>query len=599
MQSAPADPRRNLVRRRISTVGSRSRTMPASVRRVLGLAASFAACAALAPQALAQSNPAPVVLLQDGDLVPGVGVVTSIDNLIVNASGEWIVEADTDNANTDIDGVLVKNGVLFLREGQALAAPAGASIDSFDAVTLSATSHSGWNFFLAGTSGTSDDSGLFFDGALVFQEGFLSTAAGFSPNTPYIGFFETKVNASNQILIMASVDDPAIASTVDRALVIATVDNAGTLLSETLLFKEGDVLPGQTGLVTDFGTGPHAFDFNEAGSVLYVADLDSVTTTDGVVYLDGTLLAQEGSPSPVAGRNWLTLSTSLRVALNDSGSYVYTGTLDGSTTTDSVIIRDNALFRQEGDSLPDIAPHTLTSFGTGPVDIDNSGNVLWFGDWNDPDTTRDTGLFLNDTLLVQEGVSEINGVTVLSLPTSQDAFAISPDGRYVIFEATLTGSVNGAFLLDLEGCRSGTTYCTAQTPSLPNCFPDFSTIGLPSASAPSGFQIDFGPVPGQEVGIFIYTTLGPAATPLATSFGFLCIQTGAGFYRIQPAVNSGGTFGVCDGTLGMDFNTFFATQTTNPQLVAGAQVDLQAWYRDPPNPGGANLSNALQFVMCP
>jgi len=573
--------------------------MHPSVPLCLGMVAALAAFAASTQHARAQSNPAPVPLLVDGDLVPGVGVVTSIDNLIVNSSGAWIVEADTDNANTDMDSVLVKNGALFLQEGQALVAPVGASIDSFDAITLNANGNSGWNFFLAGTGGTNNDSGIFFDGALVFQEGFLSNAVGFSPNTPYIGFFETKVNAANQILIMASVDDPAIASTVDRALVIATVDGSGTLLGETLLYKEGDVLPGQTGLVTDFGTGPHSFDFNELGSVLYVADLDSATTSDGVVYLDGTLLAQEGSPSPVAGRNWLTLSTSLRVALNDSGSYVYTGTLDGSTASDSVIIRDNALFRQEGQSLPAIAPFLLTSFGSGPVDIDAAGNVLWFGDWDDPIATQDTGLFLNDTLLVQEGVTQINGVTVLSLPTSQDAFAISPNGRYVIFEATLTGNLNGAFLIDLQGCRPGTTYCTAQTPSLPNCFPDFSTTGLPSASQPSGFQIDFGPVPGQEIGVFLYTTQGPAAVPLVTSFGLLCIQTGEGFHRIQPAVNSRGTSGVCDGTLSMDFNAFFATQTGDPLLVAGAQVDLQVWYRDPPNPGTANLSNALQFIMCP
>ena len=36
-----------------------------------------------------------------------------------------------------------------------------------------------------------------------------------------------------------------------------------------------------------------------------------------------------------------------------------------------------------------------------------------------------------------------------------------------------------------------------------------------------------------------------------------------------------------------------------PALVAGASVDLQAWYRDPPNPGGANLTEAGHFSICP
>ena len=37
----------------------------------------------------------------------------------------------------------------------------------------------------------------------------------------------------------------------------------------------------------------------------------------------------------------------------------------------------------------------------------------------------------------------------------------------------------------------------------------------------------------------------------------------------------------------------------DPLLVAGATVDLQAWYSDPPNPGGANLTNAGRFVLGP
>jgi len=49
----------------------------------------------------------------------------------------------------------------------------------------------------------------------------------------------------------------------------------------------------------------------------------------------------------------------------------------------------------------------------------------------------------------------------------------------------------------------------------------------------------------------------------------------------------------------MDFNQFFATQTSNPLLVPGADVDGQMWYRDPPNAGGANFSGAIHFVMCP
>ena len=60
---------------------------------------------------------------------------------------------------------------------------------------------------------------------------------------------------------------------------------------------------------------------------------------------------------------------------------------------------------QEGDSPADISPFLLTSFGTGPIDVDDAGNVLWYGEWDDPDGDVNSGLFFNDRLIVQEAIS--------------------------------------------------------------------------------------------------------------------------------------------------------------------------------------------------
>jgi len=78
----------------------------------------------------------------------------------------------------------------------------------------------------------------------------------------------------------------------------------------------------------------------------------------------------------------------------------------------------------------------------------------------------------------------------------------------------------------------------------------------------------------------------------------LCISTGPGLFRILPPLGSGGSAGACDGVYALDFNAYASEQTLDPNLVAGAQVDVQLWYRDPPNPGGANLTDALRFVIC-
>src|SRR5690606_40348445 len=54
---------------------------------------------------------------------------------------------------------------------------------------------------------------------------------------------------------------------------------------------------------------------------------------DGALYLDNTLLAQEGSPSPVSGRNWRSLGSAV-VALNDAGQWAMRAQLDGDTSSD-------------------------------------------------------------------------------------------------------------------------------------------------------------------------------------------------------------------------------------------------------------------------
>lgn len=414
--------------------------------------------AALAPLASAQTIQ---TLVLEGDSIPGVGNVSRVDNLAINDLGGWSVELDTDNADTDADSVVLREGVLYLREGQSLAAPAGALLDSFDALTYNDAGESLWNFFLDGTTGIFDDSGIYVGEELLIQEGELSTAAGFTPGTSYVGFFETKIDDLGSAVVLATVDDPAISSTVDQAFVRLFFDTAGQLGAEVVLQKEGDVLPGQTESVNTFGTNPHQFAWSDNGQLMFFADLTGDSATDGVIYLGGVLLAQEGAPSPVAGRSWSSLS-SPELDLTDFGSYVFSGSLSGDSSSNLLIVRDGLKFRQEGDTLPAIgAGNAFTSFGSGPLRISNAGDVLWYGDWDDPNTDTDTGLFLNDELLVQEGVTSIGGVLIDNLRGIQDGYALSENGRYVLFEAELEGSTDGLFLIDRAHGMERVDACTA------------------------------------------------------------------------------------------------------------------------------------------
>lgn len=138
-----------------------------------------------------------------------------------------------------------------------------------------------------------------------------------------------------------------------------------------------------------------------------------------------------------------------------------------------------------------------------------------------------------------------------------------------------------------------TTYCTAKTTSL-GCTPAISATGKPSASAGSGFVATSAPVPGVNIGIFFYGQNGPAAVPFQGAF--LCAAPPV---LRTPGNSAGGTAGVCNGSYMIDFNAYVAS-AVDPTLVAGSQVQLQSWFRDPPDPvSGTGLSNGLRFELLP
>lgn len=435
------------------------------------------------------------VVLRNGDPIAGVGNVTTIDNLAVNVSGSWIVEVDTDNADTTVDGCLVQDGVLLLRESQPLPPPP-ATVSSFDGVYVSGSGAFAGNVFLDNMP-TNQDSGVYLGTNVIIPEGFISTAPQFSPNTPYIGFFDAKVNASDQLLITASVDDPLIASTVDRAMVVASTFG-GSLSGEHVVAKEGEILPGQTETVADFGTGPHQTAFSSRDLVLYFADLNGDTVRDGVIYLDRRKVAQEGDPSPVTGRNYELLS-SRGLDVNRFGETVYKANLDLDTTNDEMIVVNGTELIREGGTLRDIDPFHFTAFGTStaPVLIDDVGNVLWFGDWDDPTTTVDTGLFLNNTLIVREGDTLPGGGVLTTIASGDESLVMSDDGHYIVFEGTVTTDIARNAALRIE--------VTAPPP----------VRGMTASRAANGVDIDLTwdavTCPAQEYNVF-YGNLADVAT---------------------------------------------------------------------------------------
>jgi hypothetical protein len=131
------------------------------------------------------------------------------------------------------------------------------------------------------------------------------------------------------------------------------------------------------------------------------------------------------------------------------------------------------------------------------------------------------------------------------------------------------------------------------------------TGGTYSASSGGTWDIVLGGVPAApSPGLLIYG-FGPSnpATPVGTSFGNLCLSP---FFRAVVAV-PGSTAGGCASPSQYVWTNWAAFVTANKS--AGAQgfsmsgtdeVWLQAWHRDPPNPGAANLSKIVgPFFVTP
>jgi len=145
-----------------------------------------------------------------------------------------------------------------------------------------------------------------------------------------------------------------------------------------------------------------------------------------------------------------------------------------------------------------------------------------------------------------------------------------------------------------------TTYCTAGT-STNGCVPSISASAQPSATLAHACNVTIASVEGQKFGIIFYGINNSGFTPAPWSAGsssFLCVK---GPTQRTGSVGSGGTIGLCNGALTLDWNAF---QTANPLSVgnpfsSGDHVYMQGWYRDPPAPKTTNLSNALDLTMTP
>jgi len=141
-----------------------------------------------------------------------------------------------------------------------------------------------------------------------------------------------------------------------------------------VVLRSGDMVGG---FVIDSGSSGIDFDYDfssDGAHHIQVLLMDTGSTVDdGFVYVDGSLIARESTPSG-DGDNWDNFDT---VAINTSGHYLFSGDTDGATTSDEFIAYDGAISIREGDAIGGFTLTTPATVNALSLDDDGRAVHLW------------------------------------------------------------------------------------------------------------------------------------------------------------------------------------------------------------------------------
>jgi subtilisin-like proprotein convertase family protein len=283
--------------------------------------------------------------------------------------------------------------------------------------------------------------------------------------------------------------------------------------------------------------------------------------------------------------------------------------VDNNQTSDQILVTGlaNTLARVEvyveiqHTACGDLDVYLRSPFGTSVtlttdngVFLDNCFNGTWF------DESAPT--FLTDLVLANNVVVPwVEPEGVLDSITGED-----PNGVWYL-DVNDDANVNTGTLVRWSlkiygcgGCTAGlTNYCTAGT-SGNGCTPTMSSVGSPTASGSSSFVLHANNVEGLRSALFFYGINGRVAFPWSNtgSTSWMCVKSPV---QRLPLSNTGGTLSTCNGHISLDLAAYWAAHplALGQPLQPTEFFQVQAWYRDPPAPKSTNLTDALEFYLCP
>lgn len=525
------------------------------------------------------------VLQRTGDTLPGLGDITSMSSVGILPDGTYASLSLYETAFIAFDPALMVNDQVVLTSGTVFPAQPNIDLYRYVYVSLLEGGVPSFSFNCVPVSGTGPFAGFAVgDRALGFR-GDPATATGLTPGGDYRGWTEAE-GAADDFIVSIAVRPPG-SSVSEAALIRYELDAAGQILRETALRHAGQTVAALGRGLEGVSFHRYYWDANAEGALAYIARLDGDEDTNDALMLDDEVLAQEGLPSFTPGHTWRPMRFRGRVALNDQGSWACVlDQISDAGVVNRVVARDGVVLAETGSTLPAIFPHPLFKLCefVYPLELTNRGDVFYTGAWSKAPGQVGYGLFMNQGLLVESGVTVVDGYTV-GPPTS---FHVDPSGAYVILTAgleTASGeNLSGLLRLNLE---QGTITCVGQ-PNSTGAPAALSVYG--SAVAPLGvLRLRVTELPPGTFGAYAVARGDGFIPGLGGGQGDLCLGGPTQFLR--DTIFQVGANGATEVQLDAQGAPFLGT------VGAGDSLHFQCWYRDR-NPGPtSNLSAATEVVL--
>jgi hypothetical protein len=307
-------------------------------------------------KAVAKSNRATVaasLIVQEGDTPAGApGPVTALNSPFTNGNG---VVGFTGSVGENF--VWYDTGITWLNSDGLPSVLTGGE------GTMGVSNTGG---FIYSPSVDGNDS-VWTHNGLLLTDG--TAAPGFPP--PALNTFNSRPTMlpGGASYWVAGVSLSGGTSTEARVLYGSSDSTPATI---TRVLASGDMVGG-----FPIASGSNGIDFDyhlsdDASHHIHSLTLDTGSTTDdGIVYVDGVVIARETFPTG-GGDNWDNFDN---VSINNAGNYLFSGDTDGATGSDEFIAYNGVISIREGDAIGGITLASTASVSA--LSLNNLGHAAF------------------------------------------------------------------------------------------------------------------------------------------------------------------------------------------------------------------------------